>query len=403
MWILTFLFLATTAIIGWTLFLFLIYNFIASLLKSRQETVLPAEWPEVTFIIPTYNEADQILDKLENTRALDYPADKLSVIIADGKSTDDTIKRLQDQLKADERISIEICPQGGKINQLNHVLNSVNTPIVVNSDADARLEPDALKWLVAEFQDEETWVAGAFCKPESGLKIEQYIWEGQNKNRLMESDARTASIVVAPCYGFRRELLTQFPDDVVADDIYVAFLANTIGKRTAYSRKAHCTEVRVPETLKDFLPQKFRKSNAYLRESLRFVYRLPEMDMYGKVMHVTRVVQQLLLPWMVLSWVLIAAALLTLNIGTNEPRYDLVIFGAATLFTLLILTSTAFALIEVPGGTQRFSIITVVNGYILLNLILIVTAISYPFFKQGSAYKRLAGATPAPVAPDTAS
>ena len=306
MWILTFLFLVTTLSICWVLFGFLLWNFFGGMLVKRTELELPESFPSVTILIPTYNEEAQILEKLADTLALDYPGDRLRIVFADGQSTDRTTELLEEATRDHAQVSVVRCPRGGKIHQLNHVLQSVDTDLVVNTDADARLELDCLKWLAAEFADDQVWVAGAFCNPEGGLKVEQHYWDGQNKARLMETRIKTSSIVVAPCYAFRRALFDTFPEDVVADDIYVAFLCNTLGRRTVYSSKAVCREVRVPGTLDDFLPQKFRKSNAYLRESLRFAYRLPEMDGYNRVMHLTRVVQQLLMPWLGLGWIAIA-------------------------------------------------------------------------------------------------
>ncbi|MCI0475716.1 MAG: hypothetical protein L0Y55_05675, partial [Anaerolineales bacterium] len=233
----------------------------------------------------------------------------------------------------------------------------------------------------------EIWVVGAYCRPAEGLAIEQYYWDSQNKGRLLESDAHTASIVIAQCYAFRRELLTAFPDDVIADDIYVAFLANSLGYRTIYSRHATAIETRTPQDISQFLPHKFRKSNAFLRESLRFVYRLPEMSPFCKMLLVTRTVQQLLLPWALISWMLIAGVLLTLF------RFDVVIFGALFLVLLLLLTNRVFAWTPLPGGTRRYSLATVLIGYLLTTLIMLTTGVSYPFFRQGSSYARLHATT----------
>ena len=72
-------------------------------------------------------------------------------------------------------------------------------------------------------------------------------------------------MVIACCYAFRRGLLDRFPEDVVADDVYVAALANTLGHRTTYCAKALVEELRTPQTLPELFTHKFRKSNAVLR------------------------------------------------------------------------------------------------------------------------------------------
>jgi cellulose synthase/poly-beta-1,6-N-acetylglucosamine synthase-like glycosyltransferase len=297
-----------------------------------------------------------------------------------------TRELLADAITEDEPFRVVACGPVGKIGQLNAVLPELRGEIIVNTDVDARLAPDALRWIAAEFAaSESVSVVGAYCRPEGPLALERYYWDQQNKGRFLESDAGAASIVVAPCYAFRRTLLTAFPDDVVADDIYVAFLAHAERCGVVYSRKAMAVETRSPRGVSEFLPHKFRKSNAFLRESLRFLYRLPEMTGLGKTLLLVRTAQQLLLPWLLLFWLLTAGAILTLF------RFDLVLFGAAFLFVLFGTTSVVFAGTRLPEPPRRYSLVTVAVGYVLTNFILMVTALSYPFFRQGSTYARLDG------------
>jgi cellulose synthase/poly-beta-1,6-N-acetylglucosamine synthase-like glycosyltransferase len=384
MWLLEFLFFAMTLLIGWTLFGYLLYLWFAGLFRTKKMLAIPAILPRLSVVVPCYNEADQIIAKLDDLRRLTYPRDRLEIIFADGNSTDDTLTRLTAAIQSGEVFQVIQCPRRGKVYQLNHVLPMLRGEIVVNTDVDARLASDALEWIAATFAvAPEIWVVGAYCRPANGLEIEQYYWDAQNKGRFLESDAQTASIVIAQCYAFRRELLTMFPEDVVADDVYAAFLANTLGYRTIYSRHATAVETRTPQDISQFLSHKFRKSNAFLRESLRFVYRLPEMSPFCKMMLTTRIVQQLLLPWALIFWLLIAGVLLTLF------RFDVVIFGAALLTLLLLLTNRVFAWTHLPDGVRRYSLTTGLVGYALTILIVLTTGASYPFFQQGSSYMRL--------------
>ena len=384
MWLLEFLFFAMTLLVGWTLFGYLLLIWFMGLFRRRETPVFPASWPMISVVVPCYNEEGQIIAKLEDIRGLDYPQDRLEVVFADGGSSDGTSELLTAAIGQDEPFRVVRCPRRGKVNQLNYVLPQLRGEVIVNTDADARLSPDALQWIAAEFATApDAWVVGAYCCPADALEVEKYYWAAQNKGRFLESDARTSSIVIAQCYAFRRELLKAFPEDVVADDIYVAFLANTLGFRTVYSRHAMAVETRGPHSYAEFLPHKFRKSNAFLRESLRFLYRLPEMEPFCKMMFITRTAQQLLLPWALLLWILIAGVLLTLF------RFDVVIFGAVFLVLLLMLTNLVFAWVKLPDGSRRYSIVTVVKGYILTNMIMLATGLSYPFFRQGSSYARL--------------
>jgi cellulose synthase/poly-beta-1,6-N-acetylglucosamine synthase-like glycosyltransferase len=384
MWLLEFLFFGMTLLIGWGTFGYILMIWFVALFRARPVPSFPSQWPSISVVIPCYNEEKEIVAKLEDCRKLDYPADCLEVVFADGGSTDHTLQILSDAIRKEEKIRVVPCPRRGKIQQLNHVLPQLKGELIVNTDVDARLSADALKWLAAEFAvSSDVAVVGAYCRPDRPLDIEDYYWAAQNKNRFLESDVHSSSIVIAQCYAFRRALLPAFPEDVVADDIYVAFLATTLGRRVVYSRQVMAVETRTPVSYREFIPHKFRKSNAFLRESLRFLYRLPEMGRFCKIMLITRICQQLLLPWALIFWMLLGGVLATLF------RYDIVCLVLATVLILFLFTSRIFAIVKLPDGPHHHSLLTTIKGYFLVTMIMLVTGLSYPFYQQGSDYGRL--------------
>ncbi|RJP23235.1 MAG: glycosyltransferase [Candidatus Abyssobacteria bacterium SURF_5] len=396
MWLLELLFFGLTLFIGWMMFGYFLFIAFKGLFQNRKEPAFPESWPMISVIVPCFNEQSQILDKLNDLRALDYPSDCLEVVFADGGSTDETLAILENALNQEEPFRVIRCPRKGKINQINFALPQLRGDLVINTDVDARLSSDALKWIVAEFEaSPDIRVVGAYSHPLDTLDLEHYYWDAQNKGRFLESEVWTASIVIAQCYGFRRSLLSAFPEDVVADDIYIAYLANTLGYRTVYSRHAISRETRSPQTYAEFLQHKFRKGNAFLRESLRFLYRLPEMDTFCKLMHGTRIAQQLLLPWMLLVWALVAGSLLTLF------RVDLVFFAILFLLLLLLLTNRVFASVKLPGDPRHYSFSAVLKSFLMTLLLLLMTGLSYPFFRQSSSYARLPAGMTASDKPET--
>jgi len=384
-WILILLFGLSCLVIGWTCFGYYLFLRFTGLVGRREAEPLEIDrLPMVSVVVPCYNERGQIAEKYRDLREQDYPSDLMEIVFADGGSGDDTVERLEEACGEDSGVRIVRCPEKGKINQLNHALPELRGSIVVNTDVDGRMEPTVISSLVREFyRTNGVGVVGAFVYPPDALDVDRCYWAGQNRGRLLESDVCTSSIVIAVCYAFRRSLIEQFPPDVVADDIYVAFEANTRGLRTVYCRDAVVRELRGPGTLDDFFAHKFRKSNAYLREALRFLYRLPDMPPGWKLAYCTKVAQLLLLPLSGLSFVLLGASLLTLG------RYDVVGLGVAFLFILLAATSAAFRCIPLPEGGGGTDFLTMLRCYIYSNLILMATGLSYPFFRQTSSYKRL--------------
>ena len=140
-----------TLLVAWILFGYLLFIWFAGLLRRDPIPSFPSSWPMMSIVVPCYNESDQILGKLEDLRRIEYPRDRMEVVFADGGSSDRTPEMLDEAIGKDEPFRVVRCPRKGKINQLNHVLPSLRGSFVVNTDADARLAADAVKWMAAEF------------------------------------------------------------------------------------------------------------------------------------------------------------------------------------------------------------------------------------------------------------
>lgn len=387
MWVLTSFFAITTIALAWLCAGYFILLRFSSFLRRQRTVPLPDSLPTLSIVVPCYNEQDLILAKLENLLTSDYPADKMEIVFVDGGSTDATVARLRAHIPIGRGVRVSQSPRKGKINQLNYVLPTLAGRYVVITDADGIMQRDTLRYLVAEFHnDERVRAVGAFSHVKNAIWRDRCFWDSQNRGRLIESDANSSSIVIATCYAFRSDLLTEFPDDVIADDVYVGFLANSQAYRVVYSRHAIVEELRGPAHKSEFYSHKFRKTNAFLRESLRFLHRLPDMTGFGKTMALTRIGQQLLLPWAVALWSLLALTLLTLG------RLDLLVVAVATLMLTVIIASQAFRSVDVPAGTSgRYGALKQGTVFFETLLLLIAAALSYPFFRQTSSYARLGG------------
>jgi poly-beta-1,6-N-acetyl-D-glucosamine synthase len=391
MWVLTTFFAMATLALGWLCAgYFVVLRFI-SLVRRRPEAPPASELPTLSIVVPCYNEAGLIVDKLNNLLDCDYPPENLEIVFVDGGSTDQTVQRLSAAIPMGRGIRLSHAPRKGKTNQLNHVLPTLSGRYVIVTDADGRMRPDVLRRLAAEFAaDPEVWVVGAYSHAPTAIWRDRCFWDSQNRGRLIESDAFSSSIVIATCYAFRQELLGEFPEDVVADDVYTGFLCNTLGHRVVYSRAAIVEELRGPGHISEFISHKFRKNNAFLRESLRFLYRLPEMSGFCKLMTLTRIGQQLLLPWATGLWSLIALTLLTLG------RLDLLVVSVASLALTIMIASQAFQSVDVPKGTAaRFGMHKQGHMFLETLFILLATGLSYPFFRQNSSFSRLGAKAPA--------
>lgn len=123
--------------------------------KAQKSVVEDVEnLPDLTLIVTAYNEEKRIREKIENTLSLDYPGDKLTLIVASDCSTDETdaivneySERNVKLVRAEERL--------GKENAQLTAIKTVEKGIIVFSDTATKIEPDGLKILAKYFLDED--------------------------------------------------------------------------------------------------------------------------------------------------------------------------------------------------------------------------------------------------------
>src|SRR5690242_8604353 len=101
--------------------------------------------PQVSVIIAAHDEEDVIEQRLQNLLALDYAAEKLSIVVASDASEDRTDELVAAVAGAEPRVRLLACPRGGKVNAQNRAVRETEGDIVAFSDANARWETDALR------------------------------------------------------------------------------------------------------------------------------------------------------------------------------------------------------------------------------------------------------------------
>lgn len=136
--------------------LFVFSFYLIGLIKySKGKKVEPAEDKTVTIIIPAYNEEKSIERTIESALKLDYPKDKLEIIVVDDGSKDDTYKLAKKFLSnKNPKISVFTKTNGGKATALNFGIEKAKGEIVISMDADTFVSPDALKIMIGYFKDE---------------------------------------------------------------------------------------------------------------------------------------------------------------------------------------------------------------------------------------------------------
>ncbi len=248
--------MTVTAIIFWIAAFLVVYTYagyglllwalvrIKETFRPRRIPDFPADAPEVTLLIAAYNERDIVGDKMTNCRALDYPAGKLHIVwITDG-STDDTGALLA--AYPEVRVLHEAA-RCGKTAALNRSRQYLTTPIVVYTDANTMLNPEAVREIVRRFEDPkvgcvagEKRVAGA--EGAGAAATEGVYWKYESKLKELDSRLHTVVGAAGELYAVRRELIRPMPDDTLLDDFIASLRIAAQGYKIDYCREAYALE-----------------------------------------------------------------------------------------------------------------------------------------------------------------
>jgi cellulose synthase/poly-beta-1,6-N-acetylglucosamine synthase-like glycosyltransferase len=256
--------MSTAAVwIFWVSIAFLFYAYggfallvgLVGLVQRRGVRKLPIT-PSVTLIIAAYNEEKIIAERLDNALAMDYPRDRLQILVASDGSTDGTDDIVASY--ASKGVLLLSLPRRGKIRTLNAAVARATGKILVFSDANIMCRADTLRELVANFADASVGgVAGHTTytldpASESSSYGERLYWRYDTWLKKLES--QTGSIVSAHggLYAIRRVLFRPVADGAVTDDFAISTSVIAHGYRLVFEPKALATEVAVPEAKREF-------------------------------------------------------------------------------------------------------------------------------------------------------
>ncbi len=198
--------------------------------------------PAVTLVVPAHNEEDVIERKLENVLALDYPGDRLAVVVASDDSSDathDIVARFEDR-----GVRLIHCDRGGKVATQDRAVRETSGEIVAFGDANVEWDADALRELVAPFADP---AVGMTCgqvrlvNPTGGTNQEGVYWRYEMWLRVRESLVHSMTGSNGAIYAVRREAYREV-DPRFGHDLSFPYLMVQNGYRAVYEPRARATE-----------------------------------------------------------------------------------------------------------------------------------------------------------------
>ncbi len=199
--------------------------------------------PAVTLIVPAYNEAGVIAAKINNAARLDYPADRLEVLIACDGSTDDTVRVAQESCDGQQFRVLPFAQNRGKMAVLNDAVRAARGEIVLLSDASAMLASDSLREIVSNFSDSEVGaVSGMYriVKSASGLlgKQEGFYWKYETFLKSQESALSSVLGGHGQILAVRKSLYPYPSPETINDDYVIPLRIMANGNRVVYEPRA---------------------------------------------------------------------------------------------------------------------------------------------------------------------
>ncbi|ADY01317.1 glycosyl transferase, family 2 [Vulcanisaeta moutnovskia 768-28] len=242
--------------------------------RSGDKTELSVDPPLVSVIIPTYNEAKAIIQKLNNVYSQDYPRDRFEVIIVDSGSTDRTVELIHEWIKGHDGINVRVIEEGarmGKMHALNTALKYAKGDIIVITDADSAWTQDSLRNAVTWLMTDGVGAVSCNKIPRTDKDVEAEYRSYYGLLRIAESRKFSSAIFHGELAAYRRDLLEKiggFPMDVGADDSHTAGLISMLGYRAIIPENVRCIEY-VPS--KGYWMWRIRRAQHLIQHFLRIL------------------------------------------------------------------------------------------------------------------------------------
>ncbi len=211
--------------------------------------------PTISLLIAAHNEGSVIAERVDNALAMDYPKDKLQIVVASDGSQDGTNAIVESY--ADRGVRLLAFPQQrGKSAVLNDAVAQLDTELMILSDANTMMEPQAARRLVRWFSDPEV---GAVCgwlqlyDTRTGRNADGLYW--RYENFLKSCEGRLDAVLGAngAIYAMRTDLFQPIPADTLVDDLTIPLLAKlSSGCRIVYDREAVAVEETAPDIRAEF-------------------------------------------------------------------------------------------------------------------------------------------------------
>ncbi len=245
--------MTTAIVVFWGIILIVFYSYFGYafllrlflLFKKKKSFPDTTVFPDITFLVPAYNERDFIDAKVENSLTLDYPKEKLHLVWVTDGSDDGTLEKLKTY---PEITVLHSNKRNGKTAALNRAVELIDTEIIICSDANTILNKEALKEMVRLFANPEI---GAVAGEKKVMKEENddasgsgenFYWKYESWLKQLEATFYSSVAVVGELFAIRKNVFTPMPEDTLLDDFVLSLKTIEKGLKIGYTKNAYAME-----------------------------------------------------------------------------------------------------------------------------------------------------------------
>ncbi len=322
-------------------------------IKKEYLEIKKQNWPSTTIIVPCWNESKTVINTVNSLLNLDYPKDKLIIMVIDDGSTDDTLKVLN-IFKNNPQVQVHHKKNGGKYTALNFGIENSKSDLVGCLDADSFVHKDALKNMIPYFENQKIMAVVPAIKIH---KANNVIQQMQNVEynwsifvRKILTYVNSLHITPGPFTIFRRKVFDQigiYKHAYLTEDLEMALRMQENHFKIANSHRSFVFTV-PPNTIKTLYKQRLRWAYGFIKNMIDYKHMLFKRE-YGEL-------SMFILPFGVLS--VFSALYFTTNIivsnidrildqiskfemvgfALSRPEFDLFYINTSLLSVMAMLT-----------------------------------------------------------------
>jgi len=257
----------------------------------KKSVAKPARYPTVAMLVPCYNEEKTLAQTVASLLSLEYPKEKLSIVIVDDGSKDKT-REIGQALAAAHPAQVQYFykENGGKYTALNFGIEHSTAEIIGCLDADSFVAPDALMEAVKKFEAEPATMAITpamkVFRPQKWLELMQAVeYTFGIFYKKMFDNLSAVNVLPGPFSLYRRDVFTRiglFRHAHNTEDMEIAFRMHANGLKIVNAHTAFVYTT-VPSTVRGLIKQRTRWSQGFLQNSRDYSYMVfnPNFGNFG--------------------------------------------------------------------------------------------------------------------------